>query len=287
MSVFFTDSNCELWYTEIKKLGIEYISMPYTIDGVEHNYDLGETYNCKEFFDKVRSGSMPITSALNPQNYIDIFEPVLQANEDILYVHFSNKLSGTFNFMNQAIETLKQKYPKRTIRTVDTLSISMGGGLVAYEAGVMHKRGATDDEIIKFVEKFRHHVATYFVVDDLNHLKRGGRLSATSAVVGSMLGIKPMLKIEDDGKITNCDKIIGRKKSLIALANKLKELGENVNDYPVYVMHADCEADAQFVKEQVLKIYPEARVIIQPVGPTIGTHCGPNTVGLIFHAKRR
>lgn len=287
MSVLFTDSNSELWYTQIKKLGMEYISMPYTLDDKEYYYDCGETYDDKAFFDAIRGGSMPITSALNPQNYIDIFEPILKANEDILYIHFSSKLSGTFNFMNQAIEELKVKYPQRTIKTVDTLSITTGAGLIAYEAGVMHKRGATDDEIIKFVEKFRQESACYFVVDDLNHLKRGGRLSATSAFVGSMLGIKPMLKVDEEGKIVNCDKIVGRKKSILALVDKLRETGENVNDYDIYVMHADCIADAEFLKNKVLESYPEARVTIQPIGPTIGTHCGPNTLGLVFHCKHR
>ncbi len=287
MSVFFTDSCCAILYDEIKKLGIEYIPMPYIIDGEEKYYHMGKDYDCHEFFEKIRSGATCTTSALSPQGYIDIFEPVLQANEDIVYVHFSHKLSGTFNFMNQAIEELKVKYPNRTIKTVDTLNISMGAGFIVYEAAIMHKRGATDDEIIEFVKKFRHETGTYFVVDDLFHLKRGGRLSAASAVVGSMLGIKPMLVVTDEGTIIACDKPIGRKKSLLALVDKVKKLGENVVDYPIYVMQADCEADGEFVKNKILEAYPEARVNVQKVGPVIGSHCGPNTVGIIFHAKKR
>ena len=288
MSVFFTDSNSELWYTEVKKLGIEYISMPYTLNGEEYGYDLGETHDFKWFFDNIRKGNLPITSALNPQNYIDIFEPILKAGEDILYVHFSRQMSATFNFMEQAIAELKEKYPERSIKYVDTKSISMGAGLIAYEAAVMHKRGATDDEVIEFVEKFRDEATIYFTVDDLMHLKRGGRLSATSAVFGSLLGIKPIIAVNDDGKLDTVTKVSGRKKSLMTLIDKMKELGENIADYPIGILHADDEEAAKFLEEKVRELAgPEARIWIQQVGPTVGTHCGPGTAGVVFHAKKR
>ena len=288
MSVFFTDSNCELWYTEIKKLGIEYISMPYTLEGVEKGYDLGETHDFKKFYSKIRKGLVPITSALNPQEYLSIWEPYLAQGEDILYVSFSSRMSGTFEYMNQAIDVLKQKYPERSIKYVDTLSISMGAGLIVYEAAIMHKRGATDDEIIQFVEKFRDEVTIYFVVDDLMHLKRGGRISATSAVFGTVLGIKPVLTVDNTGRIVSVGKVKGRKKSILELVEKFKSLGENVADYPIAIMHADCEDDAMFLKSKIEEIVgKDATIWVQPVGPTVGTHCGPNTLGIAFHAKRR
>ena len=288
MSVFFTDSNSELWYTQVKKLGIECIKMPYTIEGVEKTYDLGETHDYKKFFSKIRKGIIPITSALNPQNYLEIFEPFLKAGEDIIYVTFSSRMSGTFEFMKQAIDVLKEKYPERSIKYVDTLSISLGAGIVAYEAAIMHKRGATDDEIINFVEKFREEVTCYFIVDDLMHLKRGGRISSTSAVFGTLLGIKPVLCVDNDGRIVSVDKVNGRKKSILELVNKFKSLGENVADYPIGIMHADCEEDALFLKSKIEEIVgKDAQIWLQPVGPTVGTHCGPNTLGIAFHAKRR
>lgn len=287
MSVFFTDSNCELWYTEVEKLGIKYISMPYTLEGEEHGYDLGKTHNFKNFFSKIRKGLLPITSALNPQNYIEIFEPYLKLGEDILYITFSHQLSSTFDFLNQAIDVLKEKYPKRTIRCVDTKSISLGAGIIVYEAAVMHKRGATDDEIIAFVEEFRDNIATYFTVDNLMHLKRGGRISTMSAIIGTTLGIKPILCINYEGKIVSADKVTGRKKAIRYLANLIKTLGKNVADYPIGILHADAEEDALLLKSQIEQIVgKDARIWVQPVGPTVGTHCGPKTIGLAFHAKQ-
>ncbi len=288
MSVFFTDSNSELSFKEVEKLGIEFISMPYTLEGVESGYDLGKNHDYKYFFNKIREGIIPITSALNPQNYIEIFEPFLKAGEDILYVTFSRQLSATFDFMDKAIAELKEKYPDRTIRYVDTKSISRGAGMIAYEAAVMHKRGATDDEIIAFVEKFRGNVATFFTVDDLMHLKRGGRISSVSAVVGTMLGIKPILCVNEEGRLVPYTKISGRKKAIMALVDIMKIHGKNVADYPINILHADCEADAILLKNKVLEVAgADANIIIQQVGPTVGTHCGPNTLGLVFHAKSR
>lgn len=288
MSVFFTDSNSELWHTEVEKLGIEYISMPYTLEGVEHGYDLGKSHNFEKFYSKIRKGLMPSTSALNPQNYVEIFEPFLKAGEDIIYVTFSRQMSATFDFMDQAIEMLKEKYPERSIKYVDTKSISVGAGIIAYEAALLHKKGATDDEIIKFVEEFRNEVNCYFTVDDLMHLKKGGRLSAVSAVVGSVLGIKPMICVNDEGKLQNFDKVAGRRKAIQYLANLVKTVGKNVADYPIAVIHADCEEEAISLKEKIQEIAgKDAKIWLQPVGPTVGTHCGPGTIGVAFHVKHR
>lgn len=287
MSVFFTDSNSEIWWEIKEKLGIECIPMPYTLDGVEKDFDLGKTHDYKAFYDAIRHGSMPITSALNPDNYIEIFEPFLKAGEDILYVHFSSALSGTFEFMKKAIEELKIKYPKQKITTVDTKSISLGEALIVYEAAIKHKRGETDDNIVKFVESFREEVGVYFTVDNLMHLKRGGRLSSFKAVFGTMLGIKPILTVLKDGRLKDISTVSGRKKALLSLVDKLKEEGENVADYPICILHADAESDGLFVKEKVQEIVgKDAEIWFQNVGPTVGTHCGPGTVGLVFHKKK-
>ena len=193
-------------------------------------------------------------------------------------------MSGTFQFLKQAIDVLKDKYPARSIKFVDTLNISMGAGLIAYQAAKLHNSGATDDEVIKFVERFRNEVGIYFTADDLMYLKRGGRLSATSAVVGTVLGIKPILSVSKAGKVVAIEKAIGRKKAMSKILEHLKNEGLNVADYPICILHADCENDAKILEQEVRKIVGQnAEIWVQPVGPTVGVHCGPNTLGLVFH----
>ena len=168
MSRFFCDSNCELWYDKIEKLGIDYISMPYTIGGEEYYYDLGKNTDNRAFFDRMRGGAVAKTSALNEADYIGYFEPVLKGGEDIIYVTFSHKMSGTFDSMNKAIEKLKADYPDRKITVVDSTHISMAAGLVVYFAALKHNEGASDEEVVKFVEEFRDRVKCYFTVAGLH-----------------------------------------------------------------------------------------------------------------------
>lgn len=287
MSVFFCDSNCELWFTKCDELGVKVIGMPYNIDDEERDYDMGRETDFVDFFTRVKNGSMPKTSALNRQNYIDYFEPVLQSGQDILYVHFSSNLSGTFDFMNSAIEELKEKYPERTIKTVDTLSISLPAGLIVYEAAKRWKAGASDDEVIEWVTNNRQKFTAYFMVEDLNHLKRGGRLSGAAALFGTLLGIKPILKINSEGKIVKENTAKGIRKSIAYLVDKMKEIGENVADYPIGILDANSPEHAAILKEEVLKVAPDAEVWTQSIGPTIGTHCGPGTIAIVFHSKQR
>jgi len=283
MSVFFTDSNSELWFNKVESLGIEYISMPYTINEVEMGYDLGKNHNFKQFYDQIKKGAMPKTSALNPENYIEIFEPFLKSGNDIIYVHFSSALSATFEFMNTAIKILKEKYPDRSIKTVDTLNISLGAGIIAYEAAKLHNSGASDDEVIKFVEKFREKMAVYFIVDDLHHLKRGGRISSALAIIGTMLSVKPILKVNKEGKIINFSKTSGLKKAINELAEKVRTERGNGN-YPIGILNAEAEKEALTLKQKIEEIVGKnCEIWVQPIGPTVGTHCGPGTLGVAFY----
>jgi DegV family protein with EDD domain len=284
----FCDSNLELWYDKVEKLGLKVISMPYLIDDKEEIFDLGETTDFANFYNKIKKGSMPLTQALNPQNYIDYFEPYLKQGQDILYVHFSNKLSGTFEFLNKAIEELKQKYPERSIKTVDTLSISIGAASLLYEAAKLHNSGASDEEVIAFVKANRNKYAAYFVVDDLNHLKRGGRLSSTKAFMGSLMNVKPILTVNSDGVIVPVDKAKGKIKAMLALIERLKEEGQNVLDHPIIIAHANAEEEANFLLAKIKEyLGEEANIWVQAIGPTIGTHCGPGTFAISFRVKAR
>ena len=287
MYQLFCDSNCELWHTKIEELKLNLIRMPYTFELEEFFYDMGKEHDFKNFFDRMRAGATPKTQALNEYAYMEYFEPVLARGEDIYYISFSHQMSGTFNAMNNVIEQLKEKYPEREIRVKDTKGISLGSGFVTYYGAVKYNEGATMDELDEYLDQLIPQTAIYFVVDDLTYLYRGGRVSGVSMVVGNLLGIKPVLYINDEGKIVNIDKVKGLKKALSALLAIMKEKATELDKYDVYLAHGDAEEEALRFKEKVLEQHPEANVIVQPIGPVIGSHCGPGTIGLIFHAKQR
>ena len=283
----FCDSNCELWYQTVDELGINVIKMPYTLNGQEYFYDMGRQTDFDAFFAAMRGGAVPKTSALNEYAYTEYFEPVLAAGEDIFYITFSHAMSATFNTMNAAIASLREKYPQREIRTVDTKTISLGAGFIVYYAGLKYRDGASMDELEAYVKELVPHVATYFAVDDLTYLYRGGRLSGVSKVFGNLLGIKPILCFDDEGKIINVDKQKGFKKAMSALRSYMKEKGTELDKYKVFVLQADCKNVADEFVQGIKQEFPAADVVIQPVGPVIGSHCGPGTIGLIFHASQR
>ena len=287
MYQLFCDSNCELWFTKVRELGLNLIRMPYTVGDEEYFYDMGENTDFKAFFDNMRAGAVPKTSALNEYAYTEYFEPVLARGDDIYYVTFSHEMSGTFNAMKNAINALKEKYPEREIRYKDTKLISMGSGCVTYYAALKYNEGATMDELDEYLDGLIPNVATYFVVDDLTYLHRGGRVSGASKVVGNMLGIKPILHFNEEGKIININKVKGFKKALSTLIDYMVTKGDEVENYKVFVVHADNEAEAQNFAANIKNKFPNADVEIQTVGPVIGSHCGPGMIGLVFHCKEK
>ena len=287
MYKLFCDSNCELWHTTIEELGLEVIKMPYTLGDKEYFYDMGKDTDFEGFFKAMREGAVPKTSALNEYAYTEYFEPVLAAGQDIFYITFSHAMSATFNAMNSAIAALKQKYPERTVRTVDTKTISLGAGFIVYYAAQKYRQGATMDELEEYVNELVPHTATYFAVEDLTYLYRGGRVSGVSKVFGNLLNIKPILCFNDEGKIVNIDKQKGFKKAMAALRGYMAEKAEGLDKYKVFVLQADCPEAAKTFVADIKAQFPAADVVVQPVGPVIGSHCGPGTIGLIFHATER
>ncbi len=286
MSVLLCDSNCELWYTTVKELGIDYIPMPYLYNDREYFYDLGENTDFAAFYSAVRAGAVPKTQALNPENYKDVLEPYFAAGEDVLYISFSHAMSGTFAQLDAALSELKQKYPNRKCIVFDTKSISLGAGIQVKAAAELKNKGASDEEIISFLNDFTNCVAVYFVVDDLMHLKRGGRLSAASAVVGTLLSVKPVLTTNSQGGLSVLEKVSGRKKAVRSLCEKVARTITDYN-YPVYVLDADCKEDGDELAAMIKAHRPEADIVRQTVGPVIGSHCGPGTLGVIFIADER
>ena len=286
MSAVFFDTDCELWYTQADELGVHVIGMPYTIDDEEQFYDFGRATDFKAFYDKMRAGSMPITSALNPQQYVEIFEPFYAAGEDIFYISFSHRMSGTFDHLATALKELDSRYPGVKFTRFDTLSISVGAGYQVYYGVKYLQAGHTVEETVAYLEDFTKHVCCEFMVDDLNHLHRGGRLSAASAVLGTIMGIKPILHVTDEGILEVFAKAKGEKKAISIL---MDTLAENLPDeqYPVCVVDADNPDMADKLIARIKEAYPSVEIWHFPVGPVIGTHCGPGTVGLIFHSRHR
>ncbi len=287
MRTFFIDTDSELPYSYVKELGLELIRMPYTIDGEEFYDDAGENTDPKEFFAKLREKKPCKTSALNTQAYLDIFEPHVANGEEMFYLTFGHELSATFQFMDIAIKELSEKYPKASFRSFDSRSISLGCGMQCYYAGKMFKEGRSFDEIIAFLKKFSNEVAIYFAVDDLGHLCRGGRLSGVEALAGSLMRIKPILQVNNEGKIVKFDTVRGSKKVISYFINLMKEIACDLDEYDVFVLHGDVLDQGEALKAAVEKEFPETKVHLMMVGPVIGSHCGPGTLGIIFHAKHR
>ncbi|MGN0805287.1 MAG: DegV family protein [Candidatus Coproplasma sp.] len=286
MSILLCDSNCELWFDRVKELGLQFISMPYCYNDKEYGYDLGENTDFNAFYSAVRSGVIPKTMALNPENYKEILTPYFSAGEDVLYISFSHAMSGTFNQLDTALKELKEQFPERKCTVFNTNSISLGAG-IQVEAGALKKQqGASDEEIIEFLKGFTDKVAVYFAVNDLMHLKRGGRLSTASAVAGTILNIKPVLTINEKGGLNVYTKVSGRKKAIRYLASKvIEELTDP--SYSVYVLDGDCKEEGDELASLIKEKRPEANIVRQIIGPVIGTHCGPDTLGVIFVADKR
>ncbi|MCI9031355.1 MAG: DegV family protein [Clostridia bacterium] len=286
MSKFFCDSNCELDYKVVDELGINLVKMPYTLDGKEEKFDLGREINSRDFFAAMRGGADAKTQALNEYDYIEYFEPVFAAGEDIIYVSFSHAMSGTFSSLKIAVDGLKAKYPERKFTLCNTYGISMGCGIVVYYAAKEHNAGKSDEEVAEFVETFRKRVKCFFTVKDLVYLKRGGRLSAFKAMMGKLLDLKPIIAANEEGKLVNIVNVKGRKKSLHALIDYTEKFPIDEN-YLCCVMNGDCDEDTKYTVELIREKYPNIEIVERLVGPVIGSHCGPDTVGFIFIAKEQ
>ena len=210
MSVLFCDTDCELWYTTAKELGVKVIGMPYTVDGEEKMYDLGENTDFKDFYARMRAGSSVSTAGLNKEIYLDIFRPYFEAGEDILYVAFSSKMSGTFEPLAAAIEELSEQFPDARYRKFDTLNICLGAGILVYLAAkFFNAHGGDIDATYDYLAKIVHRVKVHFVVGDLRYLARGGRLSPAKARMGNVLQAKPVLHVDKEGEISVLTKVIG------------------------------------------------------------------------------
>ena len=289
MFTIFTDTDTDLTPEEAKYYGYKMISMPYIIDDKEIKpYEDFLEFDYKAFYDLLRNGTVPKTCAINSEEYKRYFKPTLEEGKDILYVHFSKAMSGTFNSMNIAIEELKEEYPERTIYTIDTMAITICSLNIVKEIGDLYLQGKSIDEIMAWADKEVLHYATYFYADNLNFFKLSGRIGNFSAIMGSLFGVHPILTMTSDGKMMSVTKCKGKRKTLEKLVDYVVELGDEIDKHRVIIGHADAldiaEELAEMLEKRLGKKLPIEYAV---VNPTAGSHCGPDTVGVCFHAIKR
>ena len=283
-----TDSSCDLPQTLADELGLLVLPLHVTIDGQQMlNYLDGREIGFPEFYDCVRAGKSISTSAVNPGEFAAAMGQTLRAGLDVLFIGFSSGLSTTYQSGVIAAEELREQYPDRTILTFDSLCASLGQGLLLYLAAKKQQAGASLQEVYDYVTELRPHLCHWFTVDDLMYLKRGGRISAATAVAGTVLQIKPVMHMDNDGHLAPVTKAKGRKAALTALANKVVETGIDPASQTVFICHGDCEADAQFVAQKLREKCPVQDIVIGYVGPVIGAHTGPGVVSIFFVGTER
>ena len=289
MYQLFTDTDTDITPEVAKQLGYKLISMPYeTSQGQVYPYVDFEKFDDKAFYDSLRNGELPKTFALSPEQYVENFEPTLKEGKDILYVHFSAAMSGTFDSMRIAWNELSQKYPERKLYTVDTKGITICSYAIVREIGALAQKGATVEEILAWAEKEVDKFAVYFFADDLKFFGRSGRVSGLAAAMGGILGIRPIINMNDKGIMGSVGKAKGRKAALRALLQYVETLQDDVKSHSVIIGHADAPQLAAELEARLKEIYGEdLNTEIVAVNPTAGSHCGPDTVGVCFHAIHR
>lgn len=286
--IIVTDSACDLTDAYAKSVDLEVLPLKVIIDGVEYpDYLDHRSMSPEDFYTRVRKGLMPSTAQVNVQEYLDACEKLIKTQKDVLILTFSSALSGTFNSARLAVEQLKEMYPTFKILLVDTLAASLGEGLIVAKAAKMRKQGYSIEQVRDEIEKTKLNVAHWFTVSDINHLKRGGRISSTAAAVANLLNINPILHVSDEGKLIARTKVIGRKKALHTLFNKMKESYNPTLSKTVFISHGDDLAAANVLKDMILAELDCEVEMINFVGPVIGAHSGPNTIALFFFAINR
>lgn len=283
-----TDSTTDLSLSALQESGVQVIPMEFHLDGKSyHNYPDEREYNMEQFYGELKDGKTSTTSQINQQTFLEIFEPILQEGKDILYLAFSSGLSGTYQSSCLAAEDLREKYPEAKILCVDTLAASAGEGLLVYTAAKKKAEGMGIEELAKWVEDNRLHLCHWFTVDDLHHLKRGGRVSPAAAVIGTALGIKPVLHVDNEGHLIPMEKVRGRRKSLDALVEHMVKTCDPKEGQTIFISHGNAPEDAEYVAKQVKSKLKVKDVVISMIGPVIGTHSGPGTVALFFFGAQR
>ena len=280
-----TDSGCDLPAEMLQELNVSRVSLSVLFRGETRSDSVDE--GIRSLYDALRAGEVATTSAVNPDGWAGIMEPILQNGQDVLALAFSSGLSTTYQSAVIAAGELMEKYPQRKVLVVDTLCASLGQGLLVWYACKKRDEGLELEELRNWVEENKMHLCHWFTVDDLMFLKRGGRVSAATALVGTMLQIKPVLHVDDEGHLINVSKARGRKASIDAMAAKVGELGAGFENETMFISHGDCPEDAQYLAKILKEKYGVKHIHINYVGAVIGSHSGPGTMALFFMGKHR
>lgn len=276
----YTDSSCDLSNEMIEKYNLKVMQLEVTID--DNPPILNRDIDPKDLYDKLREGAMAKTNAVTPGFFEDHMKETLEAGRDILYIGFTSGLSVTYNNGAMICGELQEEYPDRKIMHIDTLCASVGQGLLVHYAAVKREEGISIEEIFKGIMDMKDKIHHQVTVDDLFFLKRGGRVSATTAIAGSVLNIKPIIHVTAEGKLDTIGKIRGRKHALKELVSKMINNADIDTWNQVFISHGDCLEDAERVREQILEVFPKAEVTINYVGPVIGAHTGPGVIALCY-----
>lgn len=285
-TVIMTDNNCDLPLEYVKAHQIPVLPLSFSICGREYTAtrdpESPDYLDPHAFYDMLRRGEVATTAQVNVQTFLETFRPVLASGRDVLYIAFSSGLSGTCASAVTAAQMLSEEFPERRVRVVDTLSASLGQGMLVYLAVEKQEQGWTGEQIEQWLNETKLKVHHWFTVDDLNCLKRGGRVSATSAFLGTMLSIKPVLNMDDAGHLIPKEKVQGRKKALKALVDHMEQNCENPGDKLVFISHGDCPEDVELVKKLLKQRFGAEVTLVNTVTPSVGAHSGPGTVALFF-----
>ncbi len=289
MLVLFTDTDTDMTPELAKEHGYKLISMPYSVDGKETKpYEDFDEFDSHAFYEMLRSGTIPNTSALNADAYKAYFEPYFANGDDILYVHFSSAMSASFEAMNKAVDEMLKKYPDRKFYEIDTKGISILALNIVLEVGDMYKAGKSAEEIVEWAKTEVDHFAVYFFADDLKFFKHSGRVSGLAGTMGTLLGIRPIIYVNDEGKMVSIGKEKGRAKAIEKILDYVEQLGDDIGNHRILVANADAtEISEQIIARIKERFGADLKVEMIEVNPTIGSHCGPNATGVSFHSIHR
>lgn len=282
-----TDSGCDMPQNYLLKNEVGCVKLGFTMNNINYEGDCGEHISEKDFYQKLRGGAMPTTYQVTGETARTYMEESLKNGRDLLVIAFSSGLSGTAGSFLVAQRELAKKYPKRKICVIDSLCASMGEGLLLDYAIQKAEGGASLEETARYVEELKLHICHHFTVDNLYHLKRGGRVSATTALVGSILKIKPIMHVNDEGKLMAIGKAMGRKKALKTLVENVFDSADMGASDPIFISHGDCIDDVEYVKELLKERFPKTKITVNFVGAVIGTHSGAGTLAIFHKGKKR